>query len=87
MNDPAYALLRHAMDDDVYLQYMDDLGAYRASRKAEAALFDRLDALLDEPAKQLLNDFLNEKFQADVTEADAAFTTGLAFGLQLLKLL
>lgn len=87
MNDPAYALLRHAMDDDVYLQYMDDISAYRASRKAEAALLDRLSALLDEPAKQLLNGFLDEKLTADVMEAEAAFITGLALGLQLLKLL
>lgn len=87
MNEPAFALLRHAMDDDVYLQYMDDPGEYRASRKAEAALCDRLRALLDEPAKRLLDDFLSKKVLADAAEEEAAFTTGLAFGLQLLRLL
>ena len=86
MIDPAFALLRYAMDDDIYLQYMDDVKAYRASQKAAGGFYNRLSALLDDTSKGLLDDFLNEKMIADVQETDAAFMTGLAFGLQLMRL-
>ena len=86
MNDPAYALLRHAMDDDIYLQYMDDVSAYRASQKAAGAFYDQLNTLLDDAARKVLDDYLSEKMIIDALETDAAFTTGLAFGLQLLRL-
>ena len=86
MIDPAYALLRHAMDDGLYLQYMDDVKAYRASQEAADGFYERLCALLGDGGKGLFEDFLNEKSIADVLEVDAAFMTGLAFGLQLLRL-
>ena len=86
MIDPAYALLRHALDDDIYLQYMDDVRDYRASQKAADGFYNRLCALLDDSSKGLLDDYLNEKMIVEVLETDAAFMTGLAFGLQLLRL-
>lgn len=87
MNEPAFALLRHAMDNDVYLKYMDDPDEYHAGRKAQAAFYDRLRALLDDSSQKALDDFLNEKMLTDAAETEAAFTAGLSFGLQLLRLL
>ena len=29
MNDPIYILFRHALDDDIYLEYMEDPREYR----------------------------------------------------------
>lgn len=87
MINPAYALLRHAMDDDIYLQYIDDPREYHTNRKASAAALEHLRTQLDEPTKKLLDIFLDEASIANVMEEEAAFTTGLAFGLQLMALL
>ena len=87
MLDPVDALLRHATGDDIYLRYMDDPEAYRAAQRASASACERLCATLDEAEKKLLDILLDEKATADISEEEAVFTAGLAFGLQLLKLL
>lgn len=86
MNDPAVALFRHAMDDDIYLQYIDDHKEFWANRKACVSACDKLRALLDEEGQKLFEILLDEQMLATSIETEAAFTAGLAFGLQLLRL-
>ena len=84
---PVAALLHHAVEDETYLQYMGEPRKYWADRKAEDDFHDRLLALLDDPAKQLLDSFLAKRASADLLETKATFTAGLVLGLQLMKLL
>ncbi len=86
MIDPAHALFRHALDDDIYLQYIDDPKEYWSIRRACSAAYDRLTADLNPILKRQLEAFLDEHISADTLEVEAAFTAGLAFGLQLLRL-
>ena len=86
MIDPAYALLRHAMDDNIYLQYIENPEEYHPSRRAALVHYEKLVALLDENAKKELEIFIDEDTLKNIAETDAAFMTGLAFGLQLLRL-
>ena len=86
MIDPAYALLRHAMDDNIYLQYIENPEEYHTSRRAALVHYEKLVALLDENAKKELEIFIDEDTLKNIAETDAAFMTGLAFGLQLLRL-
>ncbi len=87
MNDPVSVLFFHAMDNDVYLQYMEDPAKYWSGRRANDAAYDRLRAQLSDPAKEALDDLRKEKLLLDSEETEAAFTAGLAFGLRLLRLL
>ena len=87
MIEPAYALLRHAMDNDIYLQYMDGLEEYRTCQKNFSTFYEELSVLFGVEAKKQLDILLDEDMLKTVAETVAAFTTGLAFGLQLLRLL
>lgn len=86
MNDPIYILFRPALDDNIYLQYIDDLKEYRASQKGALACYEKLYPLLNKEEKKLLDALIDEDTLETVTETKAAFTAGLAFGLQLMRL-
>lgn len=86
MNDPASALFRHAMDDDIYLQYIENLKEYRVNQHAARSHFEKLVALLDGDAKKEFDIFMDEDTLKSIAETEAAFMSGLAFGLQLLRL-
>ncbi|MCI9263316.1 MAG: hypothetical protein HFF06_01950 [Oscillospiraceae bacterium] len=87
MKDPASILFSHVMEEDIYMEYIDNPAAFRAKRKANSAVYDRLCVLLDAPAKKELDALLDEKLYIDSIYQEAAFTAGLALGLQLLRLL
>ena len=87
MNNPISALYRYAMDENIYLRFMDDPDEYASNFSASTATHDRLRAQLDAPAQKLLDLFLDEKNTADSILLEAAFTAGLSLGLQLLSLL
>ena len=81
MNDPIYILFRHALDDDIYLEYMEDPREYWSIRRACST------AELDPDLKHRFDAFMDERVSADTIEVEAAFTAGLSFGLRLLRLL
>ena len=84
MNDPIYILFRHALDDDIYLEYMEDPREYWSIRRACSSAYERLTAELD---PDLFDAFMDERVSADTIEVEAAFAAGLSFGLRLLRLL
>ena len=87
MNDPIYILFRHTLDDDIYLEYMEDPREYWSIRRACSSAYERLTAELDPDLKHRFDAFMDERVSADTIEVEAAFTTGLSFGLRLLRLL
>lgn len=86
MNDPASILFSYAMDQNIFPNYMDDYARFQRRYKASSAACDRLRALLDDPAGKELDQLMDEKNSLDALQLEAAFTAGLAFGLQLLRL-
>lgn len=87
MSDTILALYQYVMKNDLFLQYIDDPEEYQSNLTCAQAARDRLQALLNAPEKKELELFLDMKTVADSLELEAAFTSGLAVGLQLLRLL
>ena len=87
MNDPIYILFRHTLDDDIYLEYMEDPREYWSIRRACSSAYERLPAELDPDLKHRFDAFMDERVSADTIEVEAAFTAGLSFRLRLLRLL
>lgn len=86
MNDPASILFSHVMEEDIYKEYINDLKGFQSQRKANSAAYDHLCALLDAAAKKELDLLLEGEIYTDSIHLEAAFTAGLALGLQLLRL-
>jgi len=88
MNDLIFALYRHMVETDLYLQYLSpsDRKEYQDNLDSSSAALQRLQASLEGQSKKDLEIFLNETLTVNSIEAEALFTAGLAVGLQLLRL-
>lgn len=87
MNDPASVLFSHAMEENIFYRYIDDLRQFRARQRAHSAAYEHFRSLLEPPLQKELEIFMEEEASLDSISQESAFTTGLAFGLRLLRLL
>lgn len=87
MNDPASVLFSYAMDKNVFPKYIDGYARFLTRQRANSAACDCLRNQLDDEAKKELDKLIDEENSLDAVHLEAAFTAGLSFGLQLLRLL
>lgn len=86
MNDPASILFSYAMEQNIFPKYIDGYARFLSKRKANSAVYDRIRTLLNESAQKELDVLIDEENHLDAIHLEAAFTAGLALGLQLLRL-
>ena len=87
MNDPAAVLFSPAMEENIFYRYVDDPRQFRTRQKAHSAAYERLRSLLEPQLQKELEAFMEEEASLDSINQESTFTTGLALGLQLLRLL
>ena len=87
MNDPASILFSHAMDENIFCRYVEDPRQFQARQKAHSAAYERLRSLLEPQLQKELEIFMEEETSLNSIDQESIFTSGLALGLRLLRLL